>query len=158
MIIGIDLGTNNLCISYFFNNELRLIKDNQDNQFIKSLIAINNDIIISGNDVLSINDKEWVVIRNLKRLIGMSEEKIVVHDKEYSIVELTSFLLSKIKKIIDSHLVSNNFSLDYKIVLTVPAYFNERQRQSTKDAFNLCGMKLLRIINEPTSACITYYH
>lgn len=158
MIIGIDLGTNNVCISYFFNNELRLIKDNQDNQFIKSLIAINNDIIISGNDVLSINDKEWVVIRNLKRLIGMSEEKIVVHDKEYSIVELTSFLLSKIKKIIDSHLVSNNFSLDYKIVLTVPAYFNERQRQSTKDAFNLCGMKLLRIINEPTSACITYYH
>jgi molecular chaperone DnaK len=158
MIIGIDLGTNNVCISYFFNNELRLIKDNQDNQFIKSLIAINNDIIISGNDVLSINDKEWVVIRNLKRLIGMSEDKIVVHDKEYSIVELTSFLLSKIKKIIESHLVSNNFSLDYKIVLTVPAYFNERQRQSTKDAFNLCGMKLLRIINEPTSACITYYH
>jgi molecular chaperone DnaK len=158
MIIGIDLGTNNVCISYFFNNELRLIKDNQDNQFIKSLIAINNDIIISGNDVLSINDKEWVVIRNLKRLIGMSEDKIIVHEKEYSIVELTSFLLSKIKKIIDSHLVSNNFSLDYKIVLTVPAYFNERQRQSTKDAFNLCGMKLLRIINEPTSACITYYH
>ena len=47
MIIGIDLGTNNVCISYFFNNELRLIKDNQDNQFIKSLIAINNDIIIN---------------------------------------------------------------------------------------------------------------
>jgi len=158
MIIGIDLGTNNVCISYYFNNELRLIKDNQDNQFIKSLIAINNDIIISGNDVLNINDKEWVVIRNLKRLIGMNDNKITIHDKDYSIVELTSFLLSKIKKIIDNHLVSNNFSLDYQIVLTVPAYFNEKQRQSTKDAFSLCGMKLLRIINEPTSACITYYH
>jgi molecular chaperone DnaK len=158
MIIGIDLGTNNVCISYYFNNELRLIKDNQDNQFIKSLIAINNDIIISGNDVLNINDKEWFVIRNLKRLIGMNDNKITIHDKDYSIVELTSFLLSKIKKIIDNHLVSNNFSLDYQIVLTVPAYFNEKQRQSTKDAFSLCGMKLLRIINEPTSACITYYH
>ena len=158
MIIGIDLGTNNVCISYFFNNELRLIKDNQDNQFIKSLIAINNDIILCGNEVLNINDKEWVVIRNLKRLIGMSEEKISVHGKEYSIIELTSFFLSKIKKIIDQHLVLNNFPLNYQIVLTVPAYFNEKQRQATKDAFALCGMKLLRIINEPTSACITYYH
>jgi molecular chaperone DnaK len=158
MIIGIDLGTNNVCISYFFNNEIRLITDNQGNQFIKSLIAINDSIIISGNDVLSINDKEWVVIRNLKRLIGLQEEKLSIHNKEYSIVELTSFLLAKIKKIIDSHLLSNNFSLDYQIVLTVPAYFNEKQRQSTKDAFSLCGMKLLRIINEPTSACITYYH
>jgi molecular chaperone DnaK len=158
MIIGIDLGTNNVCISYFFNNELRLIKDNQDNQFIKSLIAINNDIILCGNEVLNINDKEWVVIRNLKRLIGMSEDKISVHGKEYSIIELTSFFLSKIKKIIDQHLVLNNFPLNYQIVLTVPAYFNEKQRQATKDAFALCGMKLLRIINEPTSACITYYH
>jgi molecular chaperone DnaK len=154
MIIGIDLGTNNICISYFNNNELKLITDNQGNSFIKSLIAINDSIIITGNDVLNINDKEWTVIRNLKRLIGMSEEKIKVKDKEYSIIELTSFLLSKIKKIIESFIGSSNF----QIVLTVPAYFNERQRQSTKDAFHLSGMNLLRIINEPTSACITYYH
>jgi len=154
MIIGIDLGTNNICISYFQNNELKLITDNQGNPFIKSLIAINDSIVITGNDVLSINDKEWTVIRNLKRLIGMSEEKITVQDREYTIVELTSFLLSKIKKIIDAHLND----IDYQIILTVPAYFNERQRQATKDAFILCGMKLLRIVNEPTSACITYYH
>jgi molecular chaperone DnaK len=154
MIIGIDLGTNNICISYFNNNELKLITDNQGNSFIKSLIAINDSIIITGNDVLNINDKEWTVIRNLKRLIGMSEEKIKVKDKEYSIIELTSFLLSKIKKIIESFIGSS----DFQIVLTVPAYFNERQRQSTKDAFHLSGMNLLRIINEPTSACITYYH
>jgi len=158
MIIGIDLGTNNVCLSYFFNNELRIITDLQGNSFIKSLIAINDSLIISGNDVLNINDKEWVIIRNLKRLIGMSEEKILVHNKDYTIVELTSFLLTKVKKIIETHLIQNNFSLEYQIVLTVPAYFNEKQRQSTKDAFSLCGMKLLRIINEPTSACITYYH
>jgi molecular chaperone DnaK (HSP70) len=158
MIIGIDLGTNNICMSYFLNNELKLITDNQGNPFIKSLIAINDSIIIAGNDVLNINDKEWTVIRNLKRLIGMSEDKITVKTGEkqieYSIVELTSFLLSKIKKIIDAHLNG----LDYQIILTVPAYFNERQRQATKDAFSLCGMNLLRIVNEPTSACITYYH
>jgi molecular chaperone DnaK (HSP70) len=158
MIIGIDLGTNNICMSYFLNNELKLITDNQGNSFIKSLIAINDSIIITGNDVLNINDKEWTVIRNLKRLIGMSEDKIIVKtgekQKEYSIIELTSFLLSKIKKIIDAHLNG----LDYQIILTVPAYFNERQRQATKDAFSLCGMNLLRIVNEPTSACITYYH
>jgi molecular chaperone DnaK (HSP70) len=158
MIIGIDLGTNNVCLSYFFNNELRIISDSQGNSFIKSLIAINDSLIVSGNDVLNINDKEWVIIRNLKRLIGMSEEKISVHNKDYTIVELTSFLLSKVKKIIEMHLTQNNFPLEYQIVLTVPAYFNEKQRQSTKDAFSLCGMKLLRIINEPTSACITYYH
>ena len=158
MIIGIDLGTNNVCLSYFFNNELRIIIDSQGNSFIKSLIAINDSLIVSGNDVLNINDKEWVIIRNLKRLIGMSEEKISVHNKDYTIVELTSFLLSKVKKIIEMHLTQNNFPLEYQIVLTVPAYFNEKQRQSTKDAFSLCGMKLLRIINEPTSACITYYH
>ncbi len=158
MIIGIDLGTNNVCISYFYNGELFIIKDNQNNNFIKSLIAINNSIIIAGNDVLNINDKEWVVIRNLKRLIGMSEQKINVHNQDYSIVELTSILLNKIKKIIDNHLVEKNFPLNYQIVLTVPAYFNEKQRQATRDAFVLCGMKLLRIINEPTSACITYYH
>lgn len=158
MIIGIDLGTNNVCLSYFLNNELILIKDNQDNQFIKSLIAINNDMIIAGNDVLNINDKEWTIIRNLKRLIGMSDDKLTVQTKEYTIVELTSFLLTKIKKIIDNHLLSKNLSTSYEIILTVPAYFNEKQRQSTKDAFSLCGMKLLRIINEPTSACITYYH
>jgi molecular chaperone DnaK (HSP70) len=158
MIIGIDLGTNNICMSYFLNNELKLITDNQGNSFIKSLIAINDSIIITGNDVLNINDKEWTVIRNLKRLIGMSEDKIIVgsgeKQKEYSIIELTSFLLSKIKKIIDAHLNG----LEYQIILTVPAYFNERQRQATKDAFSLCGMNLLRIVNEPTSACITYYH
>jgi len=158
MIIGIDLGTNNVCLSYFFNNELRIISDLQGNSFIKSLIAINDSLIVSGNDVLNINDKEWVIIRNLKRLIGMSEEKISIHNKDYTIVELTSFLLSKVKKIIETHLIQNNFPLEYQIVLTVPAYFNEKQRQSTKDAFSLCGMKLLRIINEPTSACITYYH
>ena len=158
MIIGIDLGTNNVCISYYHNNKLIIIKDNQDNSFIKSLIAINNSIVVTGNDVLNINDKEWIVIRNLKRLIGMSTENIIVHEKEYSIVELTSFLLSKIKKIIDQHLISERLLLDYEIILTVPAYFNEKQRQSTKDAFTLSGMKLFRIINEPTSACITYYH
>jgi len=158
MIIGIDLGTNNVCLSYFFINELRIISDSQGNSFIKSLIAINDSLIVSGNDVLNINDKEWIIIRNLKRLIGMSEEKISVHNKDYTIVELTSFLLSKVKKIIEMHLTQNNFPLEYQIVLTVPAYFNEKQRQSTKDAFSLCGMKLLRIINEPTSACITYYH
>ena len=158
MIIGIDLGTNNVCMSYFLNNELTLILDNQGNQFIKSLIAINNEMIIAGNDVLNINDKEWTIIRNLKRLIGMSDEKITIQTKEYTIVELTSFLLSKIKKIIDNHLLSRNLPTSYEIILTVPAYFNEKQRQSTKDAFSLCGMKLLRIINEPTSACITYYH
>jgi molecular chaperone DnaK len=158
MIIGIDLGTNNICISYYYNGELNIIKDNQENNFIKSLIAINDSIIITGNDVLNINDKEWVIIRNLKRLIGISQEKIIVHQTEYSIIELTSFLLSKVKKIIDNHLQEKKISLDYQIVLTVPAYFNEKQRQSTKDAFSLCGMKLFRIINEPTSACITYYH
>jgi molecular chaperone DnaK len=154
MIIGIDLGTNNICISYFLNNELKIITDNQGNPFIKSLIAINDSIIITGNDVLNINDKEWTVIRNLKRLIGMSEDKIKIKEQEYSIVELTSFLLSKIKKIIEAQLNG----IDYQIILTVPAYFNERQRQATKDAFSLCGMNLMRIINEPTSACITYYH
>ena len=158
MIIGIDLGTNNVCISYYHNNKLTIIRDNQGNSFIKSLIAINNSIIVTGNDVLNINDKEWIVIRNLKRLIGMSTENIIVHEKEYSIVELTSFLLSKIKKIIDQHLISEKLPPDYEIILTVPAYFNEKQRQSTKDAFTLSGMKLFRIINEPTSACITYYH
>jgi molecular chaperone DnaK (HSP70) len=100
MIIGIDLGTNNICVSYYLNNELIIIKDNQNNQFIKSLIAINNEMIIAGNDVLNINDKEWTIIRNLKRLIGMSDEKLTIQTKEYTIVELTSFLLSKIKKII----------------------------------------------------------
>ena len=157
MIIGIDLGTNNICLSYFHNNELKLITDNQGNPFIKSLIAINDSIIITGNDVLNVNDKDWTVIRNLKRLIGMSEDKIKIQEREYSIVELTSFLLSKIKKIIESFLQSINV-IDFQIILTVPAYFNERQRQATKDAFSLCGMNLLRIVNEPTSACITYYH
>jgi molecular chaperone DnaK len=158
MIIGIDLGTNNICISYYNNSELKIITDNQGNEFIKSLIAINDSIIITGNEVLSINDKEWVVIRNLKRMIGLSEEKFIVHDREYSIVELTSILLTKIKKIIENHLELNKLDPNFQIVLTVPAYFNEKQRQSTKDAFSLVDMKLLRIINEPTSACITYYH
>jgi len=154
MIIGIDLGTNNICLSYFLNNELKIIKDNQGNSFIKSLIAINDSIVITGNDVLNINDKEWTVIRNLKRLIGSTDDKVKIQEREYSIIELTSFLLSKIKKIIDAHLNG----IDYQIILTVPAYFNEKQRQATKDAFALCGMQLLRIVNEPTSACITYYH
>ena len=72
----------------------------------------------------------------------MSTENIIVHEKEYSIVELTSFLLSKIKKIIDQHLILERFPLDYEIILTVPAYFNEKQRQSTKDAFILSGMNI----------------
>lgn len=157
MIIGLDLGTNNICISYYNNNEIKIITDNHGNQFIKSLIAINNSMILAGNDVLNVNEKEWVIIRNLKRIIG-SVEKMNIHGKDYSIIELTSFLLNYTKKLILTHLESNGLSNDFQIVLTVPAYFNEKQRQSTKDAFSLVNMKLLRIINEPTSACITYYH
>jgi len=156
MIIGLDLGTNNICMSYYLN-DIKIITDNHGNQFIKSLIAINDSMIVAGNDVLNLNEKEWVVIRNLKRIIG-SQDKIKVHNKEYSVIELTSFLLNHTKKLIISHLESNKLPLDFQIVLTVPAYFNEKQRQATKDAFSLVGMKLLRIINEPTSACITYYH
>ena len=157
MIIGLDLGTNNICMSYYNNNEIKIITDNHGNQFIKSLIAINDSMIVAGNDVLNINEKEWVVIRNLKRIIG-SQDKIIVQNKEYSVIELTSFLLNHTKKLIITHLESNGLSKDFQIVLTVPAYFNEKQRQATKDAFSLVDMKLLRIINEPTSACITYYH
>ena len=127
MIIGIDLGTNNVCISYYHNNKLIIIKDNQDNSFIKSLIAINNSIVVTGNDVLNINDKEWIVIRNLKRLIGMSTENIIVHEKEYSIVELTSFLLSKIKNV-SIPMLGNCESLNLAMSVTICVFEMVRQR------------------------------
>ena len=150
-IIGIDLGTTNSCVSIFEGGEAKVITNAEGERTTPSVVAFKNGEIIVGAAA-----KRQVVtnpdtISSIKRKMG-TKEKVKANGKEYTPEEISAMILGDLKKTAESYLGEKVT----KAVITVPAYFNDAQRQATKNAGKIAGLEVERIINEPTAAALAY--
>ena len=149
--IGIDLGTTNSCVSVYEGGEAKVIANPEGERTTPSVVAFKNGDIIVGGAA----KRQMVVnpdtIRSIKRLMG-TDKKVKANGKEYSPEEVSAMILSDLKKTAENYLGENVT----KAVITVPAYFNDAQRQATKNAGKIAGLEVERIINEPTAAALAY--
>ena len=176
-IIGIDLGTTNSCVAVMDGKNPKVIENAEGARTTPSVVGIAED----GERIVGQPAKRQAVTNPantffaIKRLIGRTYDDPVVakdkgmvpyeivkgpngdawvraHGKDYSPQEISAFILQKMKEAAEAHLGETVT----KAVITVPAYFNDAQRQATKDAGKIAGLEVLRIINEPTAAALAY--
>src|SRR6188768_2887097 len=176
-IIGIDLGTTNSCVAIMDGKQPKVIENAEGARTTPSVVAIQDD----GERLVGQPAKRQAVTNPsntffaIKRLIGrqyndpmVEKDKGMVpyeivkgpngdawvraHGKDYSPQQISAFILQKMKESAEQHLGEKV----EKAVITVPAYFNDAQRQATKDAGKIAGLEVLRIINEPTAAALAY--
>jgi molecular chaperone HscA len=177
IIIGIDLGTTHSLVAFSKKDQTEVVKNTAGNSnLLPSIIHFNkeNSVLVGDKAKTQLTIAPERTIYSVKRLMGKSftdvgsfkdffsykiidEDKdalvkIQVEDKFYSPVELSSFILKELKTVVENRLGK---SVE-KAVITVPAYFNDTQRQATRDAGKLAGLDVLRIINEPTAASLAY--
>ena len=150
-IIGIDLGTTNSCVSVMEGGEARVIPNPEGNRTTPSVVAFKNGEIIVGDAAKRqlITNKDTVY--SVKRLMG-TNEKITLEGKEYTPQEISAMILTYLKSYAEAYLGEKV----EKAVITVPAYFNDAQRQATKDAGKIAGLDVVRIINEPTASALAF--
>ena len=150
-IIGIDLGTTNSCCAVLEGGEPKVIPNPEGARTTPSVVAFKGDERIVGDAAKrqAITNKN--TISSIKRLIG-TKKKVEANGKEYTPEEISAMILSYIKDYAESYL-GEKVS---EAVITVPAYFNDAQRQATKNAGKIAGLKVERIINEPTAAALSY--
>jgi molecular chaperone HscA len=179
LIVGIDLGTTNSLVAIIHPDTKKAIalKDIDDTTLVPSILHYNleSQQFIIGNDAKKLLEIDPAnTIYSVKRLMGKSYQdvkqksisysykiidtdddklvKVQLGDRYYSPIELSSFILQELKHRAE-HVLKTSIS---KCVITVPAYFNDAQRQATRDAGKLAGLEVLRIINEPTAASLAY--
>jgi molecular chaperone DnaK len=150
-IIGIDLGTTNSCVAVLENGEPVVITNPEGNRTTPSVVAFKNGEVIVGDAA-----KRQVItnpnsVYSIKRKMGTSE-KVTLEGKQYTPQEISAMILQYIKTYAEGYLGEPVT----KAVITVPAYFNDAQRQATKDAGRIAGLEVKRIINEPTAAALAY--
>lgn len=152
-IIGIDLGTTNSCVAVMEGGKPTVIANAEGGRTTPSVVAINKD----GERLVGQVAKRQAVanhentVTSIKRQMG-TDHKVKLGGKEYTAPEISAMILSKLKADAESYLGSPVT----QAVITVPAYFNDSQRQATKDAGKIAGLEVLRIINEPTAASLAY--
>jgi len=176
-VIGIDLGTTNSCVAVMEGKNPKVIENAEGSRTTPSMVAFTED----GETLVGVPAKRQAVTNPentffaIKRLIGRrfedptveKDQKLVpyqivkaengdawveAHGKKYSPSQISAFILRKMKETAESYLGETV----EKAVITVPAYFNDAQRQATKDAGKIAGLEVLRIINEPTAASLAY--
>ena len=150
-IIGIDLGTTNSCVSVMENGEAKVIANPEGLRTTPSVVAFKNGEIIVGEAAKrqAITNKETVM--SIKRHMG-TNYKEHVNGKDYTPQEISAMILQNLKATAESYLGESV----NRAVITVPAYFNDAQRQATKDAGKIAGLEVERIINEPTAAALAF--
>ena len=150
-IIGIDLGTTNSCVAVLEAGEAKVIPNPEGGRTTPSVVAFKNGERIVGDAAKRqvITNKDTV--SSVKRLMG-SDEKVEVNGKKYAPEEISAMILSYMKDYAEGYLGEKV----NKAVITVPAYFNDAQRQATKNAGKIAGLEVERIINEPTAAALAY--
>ena len=177
-IIGIDLGTTNSCVSVMEGGNPTVIQSEEGSRTIPSVVAFTkdddkNDILVGQTAKRQAVTNPENTIYSAKRLIGRlfsevskeakdlpykikkgknNEVVISSRDKDYALPQISAMILQKIKKTAESYLGEEVKDA----VITVPAYFNDSQRQATKDAGEIAGFNVKRIINEPTAAALAY--
>jgi molecular chaperone DnaK len=150
-IIGIDLGTTNSCVAVLEGKDVDVITNPEGNRTTPSVVAFKNGERIVGEAAKRqvVTNKESVL--SIKRHMG-TDHKVTLEGKEYTPQEISAMILQYMK----------NYAEDYlgekvtRAVITVPAYFNDAQRQATKDAGKIAGLEVERIINEPTAAALAF--
>ena len=151
-IIGIDLGTTFSAVSVLEGGKPKIIPNSEGNNTTPSVVSIKDGEVLVGEIARRqavANPKN--TIRSIKRLMG-KKEKIEVDGKKYSPEQISAMILQKLKKDAEAYL-----GHDIKeAVITVPAYFEDAQRQATKDAGEIAGLDVKRIVNEPTAAALAY--
>ena len=150
-IIGIDLGTTNSCVSVMEGGEAKVIPNPEGNRTTPSVVAFKNGERIVGDAAKRqlITNKDTVY--SIKRLMG-TNEKVTLEGKEYTPQEVSAMILTYLKNYAEAYLGEKV----EKAVITVPAYFNDAQRQATKDAGKIAGLDVVRIINEPTASALAF--
>ena len=150
-IIGIDLGTTNSCVCIYEGGEAKVVTNAEGERTTPSVVAFKNGEIIVGQKAKNQMITNPEVVYSIKRLMG-TKEKVHVNGKDYTPQEISAMILSDLKKTAENYLGEKVT----KAVITVPAYFNDAQRQATKDAGKIAGLEVERIINEPTAASLAY--
>lgn len=150
-IIGIDLGTTNSCVAILEGGEPKIIPNPEGNRVTPSVVAFKNGERIIGDAAKRQMITNPNTISSIKRLMGTSK-KVEAEGKKYSPEEISAMILSYLKDYAESYLGEKVT----KAVITVPAYFNDSQRQATKNAGKIAGLEVERIINEPTAAALAY--
>lgn len=178
VIVGIDLGTTNSLVAIINsdNNQPKALSGDNKNTIVPSLIHIDKDLktVVGNNAYPYLLSDATNTVYSAKRLMGKSYRdlkeqnnffsykivdndtddlvRVVLRGKYYTPIELSSFILKELKQRAEKHLDAKVT----KAVITVPAYFNDAQRQATRDAGKLAGLDVLRIVNEPTAASLAY--
>lgn len=150
-IIGIDLGTTNSVVSVMEGTTAKVIENPEGNRTTPSVVSFKGDEIIVGDAAKrqAITNPDTII--SIKRLMG-TEETVSVNGKEYKPEQISAMILSYMKEYAEAKLGEKIT----KAVITVPAYFNDAERNATKNAGKIAGLEVERIINEPTAAALAY--
>ena len=151
-IIGIDLGTTNSAVSVLEGGEAKIIPNPEGNRTTPSVVASKNGEIQVGEVAKRQAVTNPDTIGSIKRHMGESGYKVSMGGKDYTPQEISAMILQYMKGFAEDYLGEK---VD-KAVITVPAYFNDAQRQATKDAGRIAGLEVERIVNEPTAAALAY--
>ena len=151
-IIGIDLGTTNSCVAVIEGGNPTVIANSEGGRTTPSVVGFKDTERLVGQVAKrqAVANPDKTVI-SIKREMG-TDYKVNIDDKSYSPQEISAMILSKLKADAEAYIGSPVT----QAVITVPAYFNDSQRQATKDAGKIAGLEVLRIINEPTAAALAY--
>ena len=152
--VGIDLGTTNSAVAVLEGGEAQVIANAEGSRTTPSVVAFakNGEVLVgqpAKNQAVTNVDR---TIRSVKRHIGTDWKSDSIDDKTYTPQEISARTLQKLKRDAEAYLGEDVTDA----VITVPAYFNDAQRQATKDAGQIAGMNVLRIVNEPTAAALAY--
>ncbi|MFC4103997.1 molecular chaperone DnaK [Paenibacillus xanthanilyticus] len=152
-VIGIDLGTTNSCVAVMEGGEAVVIPNPEGNRTTPSVVGFKKDgerIVGESAKRQAITNPDRTII-SIKRHMG-TNHKETIDGKDYSPQEISAIILQKLKSDAEAYLGQTVT----QAVITVPAYFNDSQRQATKDAGKIAGLEVLRIVNEPTAAALAY--
>ncbi|CDA34984.1 chaperone protein DnaK [Firmicutes bacterium CAG:536] len=150
-IIGIDLGTTNSCVAVMEGKEAKVIPNPEGNRTTPSVVAFKDGERIIGDAAKRQAVTNKNTISSIKRLMG-TNQKVEAEGKQYTPQEISAMILQYLKAYAEDYLGEKVT----QAVITVPAYFNDAQRQATKDAGKIAGLDVERIINEPTAAALAY--
>ncbi len=153
-ILGIDLGTTNSCMAIMEGSEPTVLPNAEGGRTTPSVVGFSK----KGEKLVGQIAKRQAVsnskntVQSIKRHMGDANYRVTLNDKEYTPQEISAMILQKLKTDAEAYLGETIT----QAVITVPAYFNDAQRQATKDAGTIAGLEVLRIINEPTAAALAY--
>lgn len=151
-VIGIDLGTTNSCVCVMEGDQAKVIPNAEGGRTTPSVVAFKNGEIIVGDPAKRQMVTNPNTVYSIKRHMGEANYTVDIEGKKYTPQEISAMILQNLKASAEAYLGEKV----EKAVITVPAYFNDSQRQATKDAGRIAGLEVIRIINEPTASSLAY--